>query len=162
MPAATAQDAAGSSAGQFPVVVYDLAIHDGEVNAIGKLVGFCESGMIDDGCGVENGDVCKVAGLEEAAALEAFPLGWERSDLANRGFEGQQVLVADVTAEEARHGAHCARMGVWFVDGSVERHFASIEADAGPRLAEADAEVFFTGHEIDRAGLRFVGKDEIH
>ena len=48
------------------------------------------------------------------------------------------------------------------VSGAVEGHFVGVESDAGPGLAEAGAQVFFAGHEIDGAGLRFVGEDEIH
>src|ERR1700676_1978405 len=89
-------------------------------------------------------------------------LSGERSDLANCGFEGQQMFMADETAGESRMGTHGPRMGGRFIEGTVERHFTGVEADAGPGLAEAGAEVFFAGHEIDRAGLSVVREDEIH
>src|SRR5215472_2744422 len=89
-------------------------------------------------------------------------LSRKRSDFANGCFEWHEMLVADVVAEKARHGAHGARVSVSFVDRAVKGHFAGIEADARPRLAEARAEVFFAGHEIDRSGLRAVSENEIH
>jgi len=89
-------------------------------------------------------------------------LGWQRGDFANRRFERQEMFVADVMAEKARHGAHGPWMTVRFISWAVERHFAGIEADAGPRLAQAGVDVFFAGHEIDGAGLCFVRQDKIH
>ena len=72
------------------------------------------------------------------------------------------MFVADVVAEKARHGAHGPWMTVRFISWAIERHFAGIQADAGPRLAQAGVDVFFAGHEIDRAGLGFVRQDKIH
>src|SRR5712691_9999006 len=118
--------------------------------------------MVDDGLRIKDGYVGKVAGFQQTATVEMFALGRKRSDLANRRFERQEMSVADVVAEETRHGAHGARMRVRFVRGAVEGHFAGVEANAGPRLAEARAEVFFAGHEINRAGSRVVREDEIH
>jgi len=70
------------------------------------------------------------------------------------------MLVANVVAEKARHGTHGPRMAMRFIGRAIERHFSRIEADAGPRLAQAGVDIFFAGHEIDRAGLRFVRQDK--
>src|SRR5260370_32647539 len=72
------------------------------------------------------------------------------------------MFVADIMAEESRHRTHSAGMGVRFVEGTIERHFTGIEADAGPGLTESSAQVFFAGHEIYGASLRFIRLDEIH
>jgi len=161
-PTPATQDPACGDAGEFPVLIFNLAVDDGVVDALGELVGLRESGMVDDGLRIKDGYVGKVAGFQQTATVEMFALGGKRSDLANRRFERQEMSVADVMAEETRHGAHGARMRVRFEHGAVKGHFASVEANAGPRLAEAGAEVFFAGHEINRAGLRVVREDEIH
>ena len=49
------------------MIEFDLAVDDGVVDAIGELVGLCKGGVVDDGCGIEDGDVREVAWLEEAA-----------------------------------------------------------------------------------------------
>src|SRR5258708_2818162 len=63
LPAAAAQNVAGGRAGQFSVIVFDLAVYDGEVDAFGEPIGFREGGAVDDGGGIEDGDVGKVAGF---------------------------------------------------------------------------------------------------
>jgi len=75
MPAAAPQDAAGCGAGQLPVIEFDLAIDDSVVDAAGELVGLCEAGMIDYGCGIKDGDVGEVAGPQKAAARKVLALG---------------------------------------------------------------------------------------
>src|SRR5258708_6910370 len=99
VPAAAAQDAAGRCAGQPPALEFDLAVYDGVFDAVGDLVGLCETGMIDYGCGIEDRDIGEVTGFQKAAAIEVLALGGKRSDLANGGFEGQEMFVADVVAE---------------------------------------------------------------
>src|SRR3981189_640177 len=98
LPTASAQDAARGDACQLAVIVFDLAIHDGEGDAFGEQVGLCEGGMVDDRCGIEDGDVCKIAGLQEAATVQTLPLGGERRDFADGGFKGHEVSVADVVS----------------------------------------------------------------
>jgi len=44
------------------VIIFDLAIHDGEVDSVRELIRLCVRSMVDDGCGVEDGDVGEVAG----------------------------------------------------------------------------------------------------
>src|SRR5882724_5405396 len=72
------------------------------------------------------------------------------------------MLVADVVAEESRHGTHGAWMVVRFVEWAIKGYFTGVETDACPGLAETGALIFFAGHEIDCAGLCFVRQDEIH
>ena len=103
MPAAATQDTAGRCASQLPVVEFDLAVHDGVVDAVGELVGLREAGMIDYGRRIEDRDVGEVAGSQKAAALDVLALGWKGSDFADGGFEWQEMFVADVAAEKAWH-----------------------------------------------------------
>jgi len=112
----------------------ELAVDEDIVHAFGELIGLGEGGVVDDFGGIENGDIGEEAGLEEAAAVEVLALRGQGSDFADGGFEREQMLAADVVAEEARHGAEGAWMGVGLVGGAVEGHGVGVEADAGPGL----------------------------
>ena len=72
---------AWGSVGELAVVIGDLAVDDGEVDACGESGGLGVGGMVEDGSGLEDGDVGEIAGLEEAAIDEALTLGGQvRSD----------------------------------------------------------------------------------
>src|SRR6266568_2434302 len=103
-------------------------------HSFGELIGLGEGGVVDDFGGIKDGDIGKEAGLEEAAVLKMLALGGQGSDFADGGFEREQMRVADIMAEEARHGAEGARMRVRLVSGAVEGHGIGVEADAGPGL----------------------------
>ena len=98
LPAAPAQNAPGRGTGQLAVVVLDLAVDDRKIHAFRNLVGDGVSGAIDDRIGIENDDVGKIAGREQTAIREMLALRWERSELANGGFE------AGADARRARNG----------------------------------------------------------
>src|SRR5438034_10894765 len=87
-----AQYSSGRRAGQFPRIEFDPPIDDGVVDALGELIGFRERGMVDDHSRIEDSDVGKVAGFQEAAALEVFALSRKRCDFTNRGFQRHEVL----------------------------------------------------------------------
>ena len=74
MPAAATQDAARGNASEFPVIVFDLAVNDGVVDAFGELIRLREGGAVYESCGIENGDVREEAGPELAAAVQVFAL----------------------------------------------------------------------------------------
>src|SRR6266849_8360913 len=127
MPSAAAKNLACGDAGEFAVIVFDLTINDGEVDALRQLIGFCERSVVDDGCRIEDSDIREIAGLQEAATIEMFPLRGKRCDFANGGFEGQEMPVANVMSEKTRHGAHSAGMRMRFVRGTVKRHFIGVQ-----------------------------------
>ena len=85
-PAAATKCAASGNAGEFAVVVLDLAVDDGVVDAFGELRGIRVGGTVDDGDGVENCDVREIAGFKEAAAFEMLALRGQRSNLAYSRF----------------------------------------------------------------------------
>lgn len=84
--ARAAEDLSGGRAGELAVVVGDLAVDDTEVDACGELCGLGVGGVVEDGGGVEDGDVGEVAWAEDAAIGEALALSGERGDLADGHF----------------------------------------------------------------------------
>lgn len=74
MPAATAENLACRDAGELAVVIFDLSVDDGEIDAVGELIGFRESSVVDQSRRIKDGDVGEIAGLQKAAAVEMFAL----------------------------------------------------------------------------------------
>ena len=62
MPAAPPKNFARGCAGQSAVIVFDLPVHDREINTFGQLIRLCKSSVVNDGCWIEDGDIRKVAG----------------------------------------------------------------------------------------------------
>jgi hypothetical protein len=50
--------------GEFPAVVFQLTIHENVVNARRKLVVFSVGSVVNDGGGIEDGDVREISGLQ--------------------------------------------------------------------------------------------------
>src|SRR5919108_3582019 len=91
-----------------------------------------------------------------------FALGGKRSDFSDGSFQRQEMLVADVMAEKARHGAETTRMLVWSVSRSVQRHFIAVEPNTCPGLSQTCAQIFFAGHEIKGASMSVIGEHKVH
>jgi len=54
---------AGSGAGEFPMIEFDLTVYNGVINSFGELIWICEGGVVDNGSGVEDGNVREEGGL---------------------------------------------------------------------------------------------------
>jgi hypothetical protein len=70
-----------------------------------------ESSSVDDGFGIEDGDIGPLARPEEAAVEDSDLGGIGGSHLSNRFFQSKDLLLPDVLAEDAGEGAVVA--GVW-------------------------------------------------
>jgi len=84
----------------------DAAAVDPDVaNADGELVRIGEGGAVGHGIGVEDNDVGPAAGLESPAIPEREAGGHGGGHLADGVLQGEDLLIADVLAQDARVGA---------------------------------------------------------
>ena len=87
LPSPSAQNPACKDPGKSAVIEFYLAIDNGEVDAAGELIRLSKAGVVNNGCGIEDRDVCEIAGLQKAQAVEMLALGRERSDFADGGLK---------------------------------------------------------------------------
>src|SRR5262245_46642047 len=90
--------------GHLAAVDRYLAVDQDDVEALGPGVGLGEGGLVGDAGGVEDDDVGGHPGLEESAIPELERAGWQRGHPADGVFEGEDLLLAHVDAEDARIG----------------------------------------------------------
>src|SRR6185369_2699035 len=98
--------------GVFAIVEYDGAVNNHVADAGGILMRLLPGGVVDDGCGIEHGDVGPHAWTEEASVEDVDLRGIRRCHLANRFLHGQDLLIPDVAAEHTGEGAVVARVRV--------------------------------------------------
>ena len=107
--------------GQPAIVVFQNAIHEDVLNSFRKLRRVLIRGMVNDGLGIEDGDIGEEACAQNAAIAQPLALCGQGSDLANRLLQRQHVFVANVVAEEARHRTAGPGMRVRLEQWTVER-----------------------------------------
>ena len=91
-------------------VLDDLGPVDEDVlHSGGVLVGFDEGGVVLDRGGIEDDHIGEVALPQQPAAVELEVGGGQAGELADRLFEGKNLLVADVLARGP--GRSCRRRG---------------------------------------------------
>src|SRR5580700_9233877 len=109
-PAGAAKSAAGFGAGEPAVIVLQLTVDDDIVNALRELRGIRIGGLVNNCIGVKNSNVRVEADLEETTVRQVLALSGHGSNFANGLLKRHQVLVANVTPQESRHGSKGARM----------------------------------------------------
>src|SRR5947209_20076541 len=112
--------------------------------------------MILNPRGIEERDIGKIALLQQPATDEPFPLRGQRSYLSDRLFQRQQVLIAHIVAEKARHGAESPCAPMRLEQRPIERQFAGVETDNRTGFAPSIAEVLRVRNEVERSGLSHV------
>src|SRR5208337_99898 len=120
----TAKRSSRLAGSQLAVIVFKLAIHEHVIHTYGKLRGVDVGGAITDRCWIKDGNVRIEAGLDQPTIRHVFPLCRHGSDLPNGFRKGHEVLITNVTAEEAGHRAKGARMRMRLEKGPIQRKLA--------------------------------------
>src|SRR5713101_5521759 len=91
-----------SLSGQLPVIDHGHAVDHDVAEPLAVLVGLFESRPVTYGLRVEDGQIRGKPRLDETAVLQPRGLRSERGHLADRLLEAQELLFANVMAEDPR------------------------------------------------------------
>src|SRR5207247_3819885 len=106
------QNLTGARAGVASFLEHYLPVHENIFYPSGVLVGPFVGSVVRDFCGVENGHVRPHARTEQTAVVDARLRGVGGSHLANRLFQCEDLLFANVASENARKGSVIAWVGM--------------------------------------------------
>ena len=119
------------------VAQHPPAVHPDVAHPRRQLVGLLEGGVVRDRLGVEDHHVGEQALAQQAPLAQAQAVGHGRGHLADRLLQGQDPLVADVAAEDARIGAVAAGVHRPQVPRPGRVDAAGVGGDLDPRLDRA-------------------------
>src|SRR5215813_10669305 len=97
-----AQNSPRSGACVTSLLYHDLAVDDHVIDSGGVLLRLLEGRAVDDGFLVEDHDVGGHSRPQQAAIPKVEGLRGQRTHLADRFFQADQPLIADVNAQDAR------------------------------------------------------------
>src|SRR5581483_269291 len=145
-PPGTAHDLPRLGTRRFAVADHLYAIDEDVAHAGGELLRMVVGGVIGDRGGIEHDDVGEIAGSELAAILELEIVRGQRREAAHGIGERRHVLVAHVTAEEAREIAVGARVRLEFQEHAFGRVRALVRTERHPGLGKTELHVVL-GHQ---------------
>ena len=114
-----------------------------------------------DGARIERDDIRKVAAGDAAAARESKRPCREVGEAMDRVLERNDLLVADIVAQEPRERAIRARMRMRTQEHALRRGRRFVRAEAHPRQRDLPTQVLLGCDEIARADPALVPDDEI-
>src|SRR5688572_22465375 len=104
------QHAPRKSAGVIAVGYHDFAVHQQPMDSLRELMGLIKGGPFSDGLGVEDDNVCLVAGLQLTTVGDAETFGRQRGHLSDCIRQRERLGLAHILSEHAGIGAIGARM----------------------------------------------------
>src|SRR6185437_17107955 len=122
-PSLSAQRTAGYGAGQLSIGELELSVHENVIHTLGHLIRVLVRCFINDRLRIENRDVREKSLFEQPARNQMLAFRRQRSDFANRLVQRNQMQIARIVPDKARHRAPRARMIVRFEKRAVERSF---------------------------------------